>query len=318
MQSDASVGSDQQDSSRGAAFAAYLALATTGRTGLWRIAVTILVVIAAQILALFAVLALFWGSDTGGERFQLMATLFSLALVPPALALSLRLLHGRRLGDLLGLGRGLEIAPLAIGGLAAAALTACGLFLGVALGLVQVSVIEDYQAPWLLLALAAALIPAQAAGEELVFRGYLLQELGARWPSPIIWAALPSAVFALLHIGTEADALELAAYVASTFLFGLAAAALVWRTAGLSAAIGLHVVNNWLALCLFEPPQGVAGLGPLAVRFEPGGAPLSLALDILLLGAALAILWRLLPEPAAPSISNQFSAPQTPEGGADA
>ena len=48
----------------------------------------------------------------------------------------------------------------------------------------------------------------QAAGiaEEALFRGYLLQQLAVRNPSPLIWMVLPALVFAALHIDPGAGA----------------------------------------------------------------------------------------------------------------
>jgi membrane protease YdiL (CAAX protease family) len=40
----------------------------------------------------------------------------------------------------------------------------------------------------------------QAASEELVFRGYLPQQLAARGDSPLVWGFLPSFVFRLACI----------------------------------------------------------------------------------------------------------------------
>ena len=286
------------------AFAAYLA-AARGRPGLWRILVVLFLLLVFQILLLFLIVtaAAAIGAAPTNRPWSLAAqtvvTLAVRAATPLALALSLRLIHGRGFASLLGHARRLERAPLLIGAIAAVALSFVGLALGAGLGLIELSMVQQYRPLWPLLLAAALLIPVQAAAEELIFRGYLLQEIGLRAPHAIAWAGAPSALFAILHFGGGETRVEALAYVGSTFLFGLFAAALVWRTAGLSAAIGLHASNNWLALCLFEPPQGVAGFGPIAWRYADGGLVPSLALQALLLGAALALLWRLLPRPAA-------------------
>ena len=285
------------------AFADYLALAKA-RPGLWRIAATVLLLILLEVAVMAAIGAALVASGDEEMAFlrdprgQLIVTLAALASAPAALAVAVNVIHGRSFSSLLGARSRLETAELAIGAVSAIALASLGLLLTTSLGLLSVTVIEDYRPPWAFLLAAFLLVPAQAAGEELVFRGYLLQEIGSRLPYAIAWAGAPSLLFALLHFGGGDTELEAAAYIASTLLFGLFAAALVWRTAGLSAAIGFHVANNWVALCLFEPPQGVDGLGPLALRYEDGGVLPSLALDAVTLTIALAILWRLLPLPA--------------------
>ena len=286
-------------------FAAYLAQARAGRPGLWRVLATLLLIILIETAAFLLFAALAGATSDGGlaalenGRVGLIVTLASLAVAPLALAIATPLLHGRSFSSLLSAQGRLEGAQIAAGAVTAAALAVVGLGLGWGLGLATVAWIPGYEAPWLLLAAALVLIVPQAAGEELLFRGYLLQEFGARIPHPLFWAALPSALFAALHFGPDASA-EALAYAASTFLFGLFAAALVWRMAGLSAAIGFHVMNNWIAIGLFEPPQGVDGLGPFAVRFVEGGAMTSLALDMALLGAAYLLLARLTGRAARP------------------
>ncbi|MDP3969626.1 MAG: CPBP family intramembrane metalloprotease [Nocardioides sp.] len=83
--------------------------------------------------------------------------------------------------------------------------------------------------------------PLQAAGEEYVFRGYLLQALGAvfrhRWVTILATALL----FAIAH-GAQNPPLFF-----DRFAFGVIAAWLVIRTGGLEAGIALHVLNNFLA-----------------------------------------------------------------------
>ncbi|MFJ2930030.1 lysostaphin resistance A-like protein [Streptomyces massasporeus] len=91
------------------------------------------------------------------------------------------------------------------------------------------------------LAVLAVLVPLQAAAEEYVFRGWLLQAVGAFVRSP--WfAVLPQAVlFAAAHgWGTRWGFLGL-------LVNGLVAGLLTIRTGGLEAAIALHVLNNLLA-----------------------------------------------------------------------
>lgn len=83
--------------------------------------------------------------------------------------------------------------------------------------------------------------PFQAAGEEYVFRGYLLQAVGSlsrsRWVALIVTASL----FALAH-GVQNFPLFF-----DRFMFGLIAGWLVIRTGGLEAGIAMHILNNFFA-----------------------------------------------------------------------
>lgn len=83
--------------------------------------------------------------------------------------------------------------------------------------------------------------PLQAAAEEYLFRGYLLQAFGSlsvsRWAGVVLSALL----FAGFH-GSQ----NLALFV-DRLAFGLAAGTLVVLTGGLEAGIGAHVANNLIA-----------------------------------------------------------------------
>ena len=83
--------------------------------------------------------------------------------------------------------------------------------------------------------------PLQAAGEEYLFRGYLMQAFGSftgsRWVAILGTATL----FALAH-GTQNFPLFF-----DRFAFGVIAGWLVVRTGGLEAGIALHIINNFVA-----------------------------------------------------------------------
>jgi membrane protease YdiL (CAAX protease family) len=83
--------------------------------------------------------------------------------------------------------------------------------------------------------------PLQAAGEEYVFRGYLLQAVGALTRRGWVAVLVSAVLFAMAH-GLQNPPLFF-----DRFMFGLIAAWLVIRTGGLEAGIALHVLNNLLA-----------------------------------------------------------------------
>lgn len=87
--------------------------------------------------------------------------------------------------------------------------------------------------------------PFQAAGEEYLFRGYLLQAFGSFFRRAAVgkWVAivLTATLFASAH-GVQNFPLFF-----DRFMFGLIAGWLVVRTGGLEAGIALHILNNFLA-----------------------------------------------------------------------
>lgn len=224
-----------------------------------------------------------------------MATFWGLWL---GVWLVLRLLHKRSFASVLApdggfrLGQVLTGCALAIGYLVVGAIS--NLLTGVTLTPSGLPLDQ-----WLLaLGPLALLIFFQSAGEELLFRGYLTQQLAARAPNPIVWGFLPAFGFGLVHAWNGGEDMQFAIYyvVAATML-GLVMTALVWRTGNLSAAIGFHVANNIGALLVV----GIEGAAPpVTLYVAPYQAMMGAApTDVLILGLLLAFVlspWAPLPK----------------------
>lgn len=125
-----------------------------------------------------------------------------------------------------------------------------------------------------LLAITLATTPLQAAGEELAFRGGLVQGVGAWFRSPVValvvTTVLSTAFFAAAHGSADPwIVIELGS-------LAVAGCWLAWRTGGLEAVIVLHIVNNLLIMA--------AGIlfGGLEESFVDGtseGSPVSAAMN---------------------------------------
>ncbi|GAA3709777.1 CPBP family intramembrane metalloprotease [Zhihengliuella alba] len=124
------------------------------------------------------------------------------------------------------------------------------------------------QGLWLLL-IAVLVVPFQAAAEEYAFRGLLMQAIGS-WLRHPAWAILlPAPLFVLGHAYDWAGQTDI-------LVFALAAGWLTWRTGGLEAAIGLHVVGNCTVFAL-----GAFGLADLnATEIEPLAVVVSVGLTL--------------------------------------
>lgn len=106
-------------------------------------------------------------------------------------------------------------------------------------------------ATWLaVLPFALAVILVQVTAEELLFRGYLQQQLGAWSRSPLIWMVLPSVLFGSVHYWNANSPAEGYVYVFWAALLGMACADLTARSGTLGAAIGLHFTTNIFAVML--------------------------------------------------------------------
>ncbi|MER6949762.1 type II CAAX endopeptidase family protein [Nonomuraea sp. NPDC000554] len=104
------------------------------------------------------------------------------------------------------------------------------------------------------------LVPFQAATEEYMFRGWVLQAFGAHLRNPVWGILLGSVAFASLHGYTWVGLLDV-------FSFGVVMGWLAVRTGGLEAPIAMHVVNNMLAFGLS------AAAGQLDRALQQGEVP---------------------------------------------
>lgn len=122
---------------------------------------------------------------------------------------------------------------------------------------------------WLIwMPLALPLLFVQIAAEEMIFRGYLQQELAARYKSPLIWLIVPSLVFGSLHWDPDTFGPNAWLIIVSTTLFGIIAADVTARTGNLGAALGLHFANNFFALYITSMQGTLTGLSLYLTPFD--------------------------------------------------
>lgn len=121
------------------------------------------------------------------------------------------------------------------------------------------------------------LTPVQAAAEEYVFRGLLMQAIGAWIKFLPLALIVPTLLFASLHVYDIWGLLDVA-------IFGIAAAIVVWRTGGLEAAISMHTVNNVTSFLLLA--SGVFGT---TVNEAETGGPIGPAISVVTM--SLWVLW---------------------------
>lgn len=141
---------------------------------------------------------------------------------------------------------------------------------------------------WLaFLPLALAGIALQTAAEELVFRGYLQQQLAVRFASPLVWMGIPSVLFGLAHFAPAEMGENTWLVVGATGLFGLIAADLTARTGALGLAWGLHFANNCLAILLVSAMGGLDGLA--LFQLPEGAAHTEVMRPLLLADMALMV-----------------------------
>ena len=195
----------------------------------------------------------------GQTPFSMLVTLFSFGFLIIGISVALRLVHKRGLSSLLGprsvfIGQSVRVLSV---------LLAIGAVLLVLppynLGMELVDNLPFSR--WLvLLPFGLVAVFIQSASEEILFRGYIQQQLAARFSHPAIWMALPALLFAFGHY-VPADAGDNALLLAIwSGLFGLLMADLTARAGSLGPAIILHTFNNVSALLFVSLPDNLNGL----------------------------------------------------------
>ena len=112
----------------------------------------------------------------------------------------------------------------------------------------------------LLLPLSLFAVFVQISAEEIFFRGYLQQQLGARFSSPLVWMVLPSILFGILHYQPAEAGENAVIIVVWATLFGVLMADLTARAGSIGPALAVHFLNNVTALLITSLPDSLGGL----------------------------------------------------------
>lgn len=122
---------------------------------------------------------------------------------------------------------------------------------------------------WLAFLLPALIaIFIQTGAEEVLFRGYLQQQLAARFESPLAWMLLPSVLFGLAHYAPGTYGGNTWFVVLWAAMFGLLAADLTARAGTLGPAMAMHFATNVSALLLIAPQGEMSGLALFQYGFS--------------------------------------------------
>ncbi len=247
---------------------------------LWRVVAGCFTIVATAIMLSTVASTLIWlilqpqtpdpasaVSGLGRSPTSLLLLLGGFAFLTIGTALAARLFHNRSLGSVLGPFRavardfGRVLSYLFVLAIVVALLPPYDMGVPLTPNLPPVT-----WAVLLPLSLLALLI--QTSAEEIIFRGYLQQQLAARFSSPLIWIGLPSALFAFGHY-VPADAGNNAILVASwAGIFGLLTADLTARAGNLGPAIAVHFANNFSAIVLVSLPDTMSGLSLYTIDID--------------------------------------------------
>jgi membrane protease YdiL (CAAX protease family) len=299
------------------------------RAQLWRTVVGLLLVAAVWFIwTLGLIFASIGGGVVDPDAFRVMFGMGNsplgytqtIAIVLVALATlwgftigvwaTLKLLHKRRLSTLVAWNRRFSFSQFGIGCAIAAGYlavsTACSIISGSPPRRSELEI-----GTWLIaLGPIALVVFVQAASEELVFRGYLPQQLAARFNSPLVWGLLPSIVFGFMHAANSPGNQTYAIYyVVIATIMGMVMLAMVWRTGSLAAAIGFHFINNVGALTLAGADSGSSSMALFV--WTPDQLTHGASIELLLVGGVLAFVlspWAPLPKGQALARRNETRA----------
>lgn len=95
----------------------------------------------------------------------------------------------------------------------------------------------------LTLVLTLILGPLQTWGEEVVFRGTLMQALGSWFKIPVLTIILQALIFSMIHPYNLLGQIDVLVY-------GLYYGIVTWKTKGLEASMAMHAANNTLLFVL--------------------------------------------------------------------
>jgi membrane protease YdiL (CAAX protease family) len=141
------------------------------------------------------------------------------------------------------------------------------------------------------LPLGLLLLFVQTGAEEILFRGYLQQQLAARFAARWVWFGLPAVIFTLLHVNPEyGTATTLLILGFGILPFALFAADLAEQTGSLGAPMGLHFANNFMALFVVSYEPDISGMA-LYVSTSPIEDPATLLPMLLLSFSSLSLIW---------------------------
>lgn len=185
------------------------------------------------------------------DPFLVLILLGTIALMLPAYVLASLIVNGRRIGLISSAAGRLRWRwmLLCTGAAAVIAVVLTALSLLIPTDAAPSTPPAENPLWWATLIVLLLLVPVQAAAEEYLFRGYLMQAIGRWLKHPAFAILLPVPLFVLGHLYDIYGQIGVG-------IFAVAAGWLTWRTGGLEAAIALHVVNNLLGFLL-----GLAGGG---------------------------------------------------------
>lgn len=204
--------------------------------------------------------------QNGQSAASMLILLFQLGLLAVSAGLVVIMVHKRSPATLIG-DPGLALRQFIIVGIAMIMLTALVWILPPYDHTASLQRNMDFGRWLLLLPVALAAVLVQSGAEEVFFRGYIQQQLAARFNAPVMWMLAPAALFGIAHYMPQEAGSNAWTIVAWATMFGVLMADLTARAGTLGPAIAVHFVNNISALVLTSVPDQMSGLALYVLPF---------------------------------------------------
>ena len=138
-----------------------------------------------------------------------------------------------------------------------------------------------------LLIISVLVVPLQAASEELLFRGYLMQGIGWGTKSPLFALIITSVGFGLLHLSNPEIEKYGQEFIVTYIIMGLFFGVITLMDDGLELVIGVHTINN-IYNSVFVTFPGSALELPTVFRVKEYNAWLNFGIGVVL---SLFFIW---------------------------
>ncbi len=218
---------------------------------------------------------------------------FSFVALLSAVAISVKFIHCRPLQSLISGEKRIDFRRIGTGFLVFLGFNAIAM--AVSFMTEPSSVVVSFEPGRLLLFAPIYLIltAIQTTGEELFFRGYLMQGIGNAIRRPHLAAIISSFLFMLVHLNNPEVSTSLALLAAYYFASGLWLCLITLKDGSLELALGAHAANN-MFIIIMNYETSALELVPSIIKQVGTGVDdiaLSLALFIVMAAGAYVLLF---------------------------
>ncbi len=191
-------------------------------------------------------------------------TNFTIYLMLAGLIIATKFIHYRTFTSLITTKRKMQMSRFWVGFLVYGGLIAVGSVIDYFLSPETYSFSFDASKFWIALPFILIMTPIQAATEEFVFRGYVIQSFGLKIKNGMLLSVISGFMFTLPHLmnpevtaSSKEGIISTLCMILNYFFIGMIFAMVTIKTNSLEAAIGAHAVNNLIGFLIVSYPDNV-------------------------------------------------------------